>query len=128
ETTGRLRRGSRTVPQLDRRVGRRVPYSGEAVRGPAPRMERYNPGRAAKPPLPRTPAARPRSPVVRVPLAAEDRLEALVQGLALADQVSLFLAEHRKIDPFPYDAITRFKAALEPPASRPRLRPSTSST
>jgi glucose/mannose-6-phosphate isomerase len=61
--------------------------------------------------------------VLRVPLAAEDRLEALVQGLALADQVSLFLSERRKVDPFPFDAITRFKAALDPPAARPRVRP-----
>jgi glucose/mannose-6-phosphate isomerase len=61
--------------------------------------------------------------VVRVPLAAEDRLEALVQGLALGDQVSLFLAERTKVDPLPYDAITRFKATLEPPSPNPAPRP-----
>jgi glucose/mannose-6-phosphate isomerase len=58
--------------------------------------------------------------VMRVPLAAEDRLEALVQGLALGDYVSLFLAERGKVDPLPYDAITRFKASIE--ASAPRSR------
>jgi glucose/mannose-6-phosphate isomerase len=64
--------------------------------------------------------------VVRVPLPAEDRLEALVQGLALGDQVSLFLSKHSHVDPLPYDAITRYKATLGPsgPAPRPsRKRP-----
>jgi glucose/mannose-6-phosphate isomerase len=50
--------------------------------------------------------------VVSVPLAAEDRLEAVVNGIALGDQVSLFLAEQRGVDPWPIDAIVRFKAAL----------------
>jgi glucose/mannose-6-phosphate isomerase len=71
---------------------------------------------------------------IRVPLAAEDRLEALLQGLSLGDHVSLFLADHARVDPLPYDAITRFKATLEAPhrgskgssnsarSSGPRLR------
>jgi glucose/mannose-6-phosphate isomerase len=51
--------------------------------------------------------------VVRVPLPAEDRLEALVQGLSLGDHVSLFLAKRADVDPLPFEAITRFKEALE---------------
>ena len=50
--------------------------------------------------------------VARVPLASEDRLEALVGGIALGDHVSLALADLRKVDPYPYDAITRLKVAL----------------
>jgi glucose/mannose-6-phosphate isomerase len=50
--------------------------------------------------------------VVRVPLAAEDRLEALLTGLSLGDHVSLFLAAHRRVDPYPVDAITRLKTTL----------------
>jgi glucose/mannose-6-phosphate isomerase len=70
--------------------------------------------------------------VLRVPLSAEDRLEAVVQGLSLGDHVSLFLAERAGVDPLPYDAITKFKSSLEPPtravarqpegASQPRAR------
>jgi glucose/mannose-6-phosphate isomerase len=55
--------------------------------------------------------------VCPVPLAAEDRLEALVHGMSLGDYVSLFLAERRGVDPYPIDAISRLKAAL---ASRSR--------
>jgi glucose/mannose-6-phosphate isomerase len=50
--------------------------------------------------------------VVRVPLDAEDRLEALVGGVAFGDHVSLFLADRRRVDPLPVDAIGRLKAAL----------------
>jgi glucose/mannose-6-phosphate isomerase len=49
--------------------------------------------------------------VIRVPLAPEDRLEALVTGLSLGDHVSLFLADLRGVDPYPVDAITKLKAA-----------------
>jgi glucose/mannose-6-phosphate isomerase len=50
--------------------------------------------------------------VVRVPLAHEDRLEALVAGIALGDHVSLFLAERRKVDPLPVEAILRLKTNI----------------
>jgi glucose/mannose-6-phosphate isomerase len=50
--------------------------------------------------------------VIPVPLTADDRLEALVNGIVLGDQVSLFLAEQRRVDPYPIDAITRLKSAL----------------
>jgi Bacterial phospho-glucose isomerase C-terminal SIS domain len=49
---------------------------------------------------------------VRATLAADDRLEALVGGLALGDYVSLFLADQRGVDPSPVEAITRLKSAL----------------
>ena len=55
--------------------------------------------------------------VLRVPLSAEDRLEALVTGLSLGDHVSLFLADQRRVDPYPVEAITRLKAALASPRS-----------
>jgi glucose/mannose-6-phosphate isomerase len=47
-----------------------------------------------------------------VPLAPEDRLEAIVTGLSLGDHVSLFLADLRKVDPYPVDAISRLKSTL----------------
>ncbi len=50
--------------------------------------------------------------VVRVPLAPEDRLEAILTGLSLGDHVSLFLAGQRRVDPYPVDAIGRLKTAL----------------
>ncbi|MGA9839372.1 MAG: SIS domain-containing protein [Thermoplasmata archaeon] len=50
--------------------------------------------------------------VVRVPLPAEDRLESIVGGVALGDYVSLFLAEQRRVDPYPIDALTRLKTTL----------------
>jgi len=50
--------------------------------------------------------------VVRVPLTAEDQLEALAAGISLGDYTSLFLAERRKVDPYPVHAITRLKATL----------------
>ncbi len=49
---------------------------------------------------------------VRVPLESEDRLEALVGGIALGDHVSLFLADRRRVDPLPVDAIGRMKSEL----------------
>ncbi|HYA69922.1 MAG TPA: SIS domain-containing protein [Thermoplasmata archaeon] len=54
--------------------------------------------------------------VARVPLAPEDRLEALVAGIALGDHMSLFLAERERVDPYPVDAITRLKSAIGNPA------------
>ncbi len=53
--------------------------------------------------------------VVRVPLAAEDRLEALVDGISLGDHASLFLADRRHVDPLPVEAIGRLKAAVKGP-------------
>lgn len=50
--------------------------------------------------------------VLRVPLEAEDRVEALLGGVVLGDLVSLHLARRRHVDPWPVDAITRFKRAL----------------
>jgi glucose/mannose-6-phosphate isomerase len=58
--------------------------------------------------------------VLKVPLSAEDRLEALVGGISLGDYVSLFLADRRHVDPLPVEAITRLKAALGSPGPRPR--------
>ncbi len=55
--------------------------------------------------------------VLRVPLEAEDRLEALLAGVALGDHVSLFLADRRKVDPLPVEAIGRLKAAIGNPAN-----------
>lgn len=57
--------------------------------------------------------------VMRAPLDSEDRLEALVDGIALGDHMSLFLADHRKVDPLPVEAIGRMKSALETPTRRP---------
>jgi len=54
--------------------------------------------------------------VTRIPLVSEDRLSALVAGIALGDHVSLFLAHRRKVDPYPVEAITRLKAAVGDPA------------
>lgn len=50
--------------------------------------------------------------VIPISLGAEDRLEALVDGVSLGDHVSLFLAERRGVDPSTIDAIERLKAAL----------------
>ena len=55
-------------------------------------------------------------PVARVPLAHEDRLEALLDGVTMGDHVSLFVADRRKVDPLPVDAITRLKAAIGTPS------------
>ncbi|MGA8543239.1 MAG: SIS domain-containing protein [Thermoplasmata archaeon] len=54
--------------------------------------------------------------VIPVTLAGEDPIDAVLHGLALGDYVSLSLADQRRVDPYPIDAITRLKAAL---ASRP---------
>jgi len=51
---------------------------------------------------------------LRVPLASEDRLEAVLRGVALGDQLSLRLAERRKVDPCATDAIERLKSTLGP--------------
>jgi glucose/mannose-6-phosphate isomerase len=56
--------------------------------------------------------------VVRVPLASDDRLEALVGGVALGDHVSLAIAERAGVDPYPVEAITRLKAAIGDAAPR----------
>jgi glucose/mannose-6-phosphate isomerase len=50
--------------------------------------------------------------VVRAPLAHDDRLEAVLAGVSLGDSVSLFLAERRRADPYPVDAIGRLKESL----------------
>ncbi len=57
--------------------------------------------------------------VVRAPLVSEDRLEAIVDGVALGDFVSLFLARRRHVDPAPIDALTRMKDAVTPPGRSP---------
>lgn len=60
---------------------------------------------------------------LRSPLEPADRLDALVRGIALGDYVSLFLADRRKVDPFPVEAIRRLKSTIGNPAdtgSRPR--------
>jgi len=54
--------------------------------------------------------------VVRVPLLADDPLEALVGGIALGDFTSLFLASQLRVDPYPVEAVGRLKVVLDPPA------------
>jgi glucose/mannose-6-phosphate isomerase len=54
-------------------------------------------------------------PTSRVALSAEDRLEALVSGISLGDQWSLFLAEQGKVDPYPVAAIERLKSSVRSP-------------
>jgi hypothetical protein len=49
---------------------------------------------------------------IRVPLASEDRLEAILRGVALGDQVSLRFADRRKVDPCAIDDIERMRATL----------------
>jgi len=56
--------------------------------------------------------------VLRVPLASEDRLEALVGGISLGDYFSLFLADRAGVDPYPVEAITRLKSTLGRPSPR----------
>lgn len=56
--------------------------------------------------------------VVPVPLVSEDRLEALVAALALGDEVSLFLADLHRVDPYPIDAIEQLKSALSERSAR----------
>lgn len=50
--------------------------------------------------------------VLHAPLPSEDRLEALVGGIALGDHVSLWLADRRRVDPYPVTAIVRLKETL----------------
>ncbi len=57
-------------------------------------------------------ATRRGATVTPVELAPEDRLDATLAGVALGDYVSLFLADRRHVDPLPFDAIGRLKAAL----------------
>ncbi len=56
----------------------------------------------------------------RVILDSDDRLEALIGGIALGDHVSLFLADRRHVDPYPVEAITRLKAAVGMPGTKSR--------
>ncbi len=51
--------------------------------------------------------------VVPALLPGADRLEAILGGVALGDHVSLLLAAAGAVDPYPVDAIARFKAAAE---------------
>jgi len=55
----------------------------------------------------------------RAALPTEDRLEALVAGIALGDHVSLFLADRGRVDPYPVEAIGRLKASIGNPGERP---------
>ncbi|MCI4317868.1 MAG: hypothetical protein L3J96_04955, partial [Thermoplasmata archaeon] len=52
-------------------------------------------------------------PVFPVPLAPTDRLDAILEGVAIGDHVSLFLAERAGVDPEPVAAIVRLKKAQE---------------
>ena len=52
---------------------------------------------------------------IRVLLTPEDRLDALLTGIALGDHFSFFLADRGGVDPYPVDAITRLKHALAHP-------------
>jgi glucose/mannose-6-phosphate isomerase len=52
--------------------------------------------------------------VLSLPLPFEDRLDAILHGLSVGDFLSLALARAAGVDPYPVDAITRMKAALEP--------------
>jgi glucose/mannose-6-phosphate isomerase len=66
-------------------------------------------------------------PTARASLSSDDRLEALVVGIALGDHLSLFLADRRGVDPYPVDAIVRLKSSIRTPtaprrASRSRPR------
>lgn len=67
------------------------------------------------------------APEVVVPLPEEDRLAALLRGLALGDLFSLAVADDAGIDPYPIEAIERMKRRLGPgtpstagPALEPR--------
>ena len=63
----------------------------------------------------------------RAALPTEDRLEALVAGIALGDHVSLFLADRGRVDPYPVEAIGRLKASIGNPGERPSASRSRSS-
>jgi glucose/mannose-6-phosphate isomerase len=56
--------------------------------------------------------ARRGAKAIAVPLAPEDRLAAVLEGLSLGDHVSLFLADRRGVDPYPVEAIHRLKSVL----------------
>ncbi len=58
-------------------------------------------------------------PVVTVRLPAEERLAALLHGIALGDFFTLALARRAGIDPLPIDAIDRMKARLSRGARTP---------
>lgn len=63
-------------------------------------------------------------PTSLVTLPSDDRLEALVAGVAFGDQLSLFLAERAGVDPYSVDAIARLKSAIgRPDAGRFRAPP-----
>jgi glucose/mannose-6-phosphate isomerase len=66
--------------------------------------------------------------IARAALPSEDRLEALIAGIALGDHVSLFLADRGRVDPYPVVAIVRLKSSIGTPGqsgqSQPRARPS----
>jgi glucose/mannose-6-phosphate isomerase len=63
----------------------------------------------------------------RAALPGDDRLEALVAGIALGDHLSLFLADREAVDPYPVEAIVRLKGAMGTPVSSRRGRPGTDS-
>ena len=56
---------------------------------------------------------RKRVATVRAHLSAEDRIEALLTGVSIGDHTSLALAEADAVDPYPVEAITRMKRALD---------------
>ncbi len=58
---------------------------------------------------------------IKVPLAGEDRLEALLEGIVLGDLASLSLARQGKVDPLPVEAITRLKSTVGGAASAPSV-------
>jgi len=53
----------------------------------------------------------------RAPLASDDRLEALLAGIALGDHMSLFMADRSGVDPYPVEAIVRLKSSIGTPGS-----------
>lgn len=68
-------------------------------------------------------------PVVTVRLPDEERLAALLHGIALGDFFTLALARRAGVDPLPIDAIDRMKARLSrgaPTSSGPRQAPTPS--
>jgi glucose/mannose-6-phosphate isomerase len=67
----------------------------------------------------------------RASLLSDDRLEALLAGIALGDHLSLFMADRSGVDPYPVEAIMRLKSSLgnpsRPTAPTPRTVPGGSS-
>jgi len=63
----------------------------------------------------------------RALLASDDRFEALLAGIALGDQLSLFMADKSGVDPYPVDAIVRLKASIGNPRSSDASPPRTGS-